>query len=293
MPLISRAWADRIPAPAIFIASGACQYTGSAIGVAVLMPVIPGFAAAWWRVAVGALLLSGWRKPWRLRLTRHDALASVAFGVALATMNMTFYEAINRIPMGAAVSIEFVGPVALALILGGGWRVRAGALATAAGVFSIGGFGLTMTNPQHAWGFVWALAAGAAWVGYIFLGTTIAKARSGLDSLALGLAAAALLTAPAAAPYIAQVISSPRLLAAAAALGIMSCALPFALEQVTLRRLGADLFSLMAALYPATSVLIGALTLGQIPSAGEAVGVMLITAGIVLVRYNKRRSSVT
>lgn len=276
--------AHALPAPAIYVLSGVSQYVGSAVGVAVQLAAMPGYAGAWWRVCVGALAICAWRRPWRRPFTRADLAWSTVFGLFITVMNMTFYQALALIPMGTAVSIEFVGPVATAVVLSGGWRTRVGALATAAGVVSIGGFGLDLSNPSQAAGMVWALAAGAAWAGYIVVGTTIAHRRNGIDSLAIGLLSGALLTAPLVGPHLADALT-PRLLLAALAVGLLATALPFPLEQLAMRRLGPDLVSLMSAVLPATSVVVAAVTLRQVPTPGEACGVALITAGIVLVQW--------
>ena len=278
------ALSDATPAPLIFVGSGICQYSGSAIGVAVLLAAMPGYVAAWWRVLVGALVVLAWVRPWRSRWTWSQVGTSALFGLAITGMNMTFYEAIDRIPMGTAVSIEFIGPVGVALIMGGGWRTRVGALATAAGVVSIGGFGLDLADPTQAWGMAWAVAAGLLWATYIVMGTTIAHRRSGVDSLAVGLATGALVTTPLVAPHIGDLNTVPLALAALA-VGILASALPFPLEQIAMKRMGADLYSLMAAILPATSVVVAALALRQIPSGGEIVGICLVTAGIILVSY--------
>ncbi|MBD3689498.1 EamA family transporter [Nanchangia anserum] len=276
--------ADAVPAPGVYVASGISQYTGSAIGVAVLLAAMPGYAAAWWRVAIGAAVICAWRRPWRRGFTRSQVVTSALFGLSITLMNMTFYEAIARIPMGTAVSIEFVGPVATALIFGGGWRARAGVVAVAAGVVSIGGFGLDLGDPTQAAGMAWAVAAGIAWGAYIVGGTAIAHRRSGVDALAVGLAAGALVTAPFVGRHIGDV-NTPELAVAALAVGVLASALPFPLEQLAMRRLGAETISLMSAVLPATSVIVGALTLRQVPSLGEACGIVLISCGIALAQW--------
>lgn len=276
-----------LPAPAIYVLSGVSQYTGSAIGVAVLLAAMPGHAAAWWRVAVGAVVLCAWRRPRVHALSRRDLVTAAVFGLFITGMNMAFYEAIARIPLGTAVSVEFVGPVATALILGGGWRARLGAVATALGVVAIGGLGLDLTDPTQAIGLAWAGAAGAAWAGYIILGTRIAHRAGGIDTLAIGLAAGAVLTLPTAWGHLGA-LAVPRLALAIVAVGVLASALPFPLEQLAMRRLGPDLVSLMSAVLPATSVVIGAALLHQVPTWGEAGGIVLISAGIALAYANPR-----
>ena len=108
-----RSVADRIPAPALFLASGFTQYAGAALAIG-LFAVIPAASVAWWRLAVSAVVLLAWRRPWRQSWTRRELAAAALFGVVLATMNVVFYVAIEYLPLGTAVAIEFLGPVAVA-----------------------------------------------------------------------------------------------------------------------------------------------------------------------------------
>src|SRR5674536_213101 len=103
---------DRLPAPALFFASGLTQYLGAALAIG-LFAVMPPATVAWLRIVIAAVVLLLWRRPWQQAWTRGDLLVLAAFGAVLAAMNITFYTAIHYLPLGTAVAIEFIGPVAV------------------------------------------------------------------------------------------------------------------------------------------------------------------------------------
>ena len=203
-----------VPAPGIFIATALSTYMGAGFAVG-LFGVMPPVTVAWWRVTIGALALLAWRRPWGDRLrgrgyawTRRALGAAAAFGVATATMNVLFYASISYLPMGTAVSLEFLGPVIVAILTGRGWRPRIAAALAMAGVASISGVGLDISDPAHRAGMLLALAAGLAWACYILLGRRVATSGAGLDALAVGTAAGALFYTPLAAPTASGAFSS-------------------------------------------------------------------------------------
>ena len=103
-----------MPAPLLFVLSGLTQYVGAALAVGVF-GTIAAASVAWLRIAVAAVVLVGWRRPWRSRWERADLRTAVGFGVVLALMNVAFYIAIDHLPLGTAVAIEFLGPLAVAV----------------------------------------------------------------------------------------------------------------------------------------------------------------------------------
>ncbi|WNB85496.1 hypothetical protein [Cellulomonas sp. ATA003] len=129
---------DRVPAPALFVASGLTQYVGAAIAVG-LFATLAAPTVAWLRIVVAAVVLLAWRRPWRVRWERRDLAAAALFGTVLAAMNVAFYVAIDHLPLGTAVAIEFIGPVAVAAVTGRGWRERVGIALAAAGVVLLAG----------------------------------------------------------------------------------------------------------------------------------------------------------
>lgn len=185
----------RVPAPLVFVVSAFSQYLGAGLAVS-LFSLMPSTTVAWWRLVVGATVLMALRCPWRRSWTPKALALAAAFGTATATMNVIFYAAISLLPLGTVVSLEFLGPVAVAAFTGRGWRPRCAAVLALLGVVSISGLGVDVGEPDQRMGVVLALAAGAAWAGYILLGRRVASAGSGIDSLAVGMVFGALVYAP-------------------------------------------------------------------------------------------------
>lgn len=264
-----------------FIAGAISQYLGAALGVFLFDTTDP-TAVAWLRCAAAGLVLVLWRRPWRIQWTRRGVAVAAAFGVVTVAMNVAFFEAIARIPLGTAVAIEFLGPVAVAAA--GSRRARdlfAVAL-VAAGVVLLAGVAPDI-DPV---GVGFALLAAAMWAGYILLGKRVADAGAGLDSLAVGMAAAAVLLA---APLLAgQLLSDPAVFASAhtwllgLGVGVLSTALPYALDQVVLTRIGRARFALLLALLPVTAAVVGAVVLLQRPTLTEVLGITLVVAALVV-----------
>lgn len=270
---------DRLPPQGLFVLGAMSQYVGAALAV-LLFAKVPAAGVAWLRVLASAGVLVAWRKPWHTRWTRPRLALVTAFGVVLATMNVAFYLAIDRLPLGTAVAIEFCGPIAVAAI---GSRTRHDLLALALATIGV----LALADVHIAGspgGLAFAAAAGAAWAGYIVLGHRMA-ADPGIrpqDGLALGMGIGALAYAPILLASSLPAWRAPILLAACIAVGVLSSALPYALEQVAMRRLPRPRFALLLALLPATAAVIGAIVLGQVPTLVEAAGIALVVAASLL-----------
>jgi inner membrane transporter RhtA len=270
---------DRMAPQALFIMGAVSQYVGAALAV-LLFAKVPAAGVAWLRVLASAGVLIAWRKPWHTRWTAPRLKLVAAFGLVLATMNVTFYLAIARLPLGTAVAIEFCGPIAVAA-LGSRTRRDYAALALATvGVLALADVHIS-GSPG---GLAFAVAAGVAWAGYIVLGHRMA-ADEGIrpqDGLALGMGIGALAYAPILLGSALPAWEDPVLLAACIAVGILSSAVPYALEQVAMRRLPRPRFALLLALLPATAAIVGAIVLGQVPGPVEATGIGLIVAASLL-----------
>lgn len=274
----------RVPAPALFVVAGVCQYVGAALAVG-LFPLMPPHTVAWLRALVCAVVLLALVRPWRQRWTRPMLRETALFGVVLVAMNMLFYVAIDYLPLGAAVAVEFAGPVAVAAWGSRSVRARLSIGLAAFGVLAISLVGLRWDAAGPTTGLLLglgcALAAGAAWGLYMVLGGRIVAQRDGLASLAVGTAIASLAFAPIGAPWAGAVLSLP-VLGVAVAVGVLSSVIPYVLDQVTLKRLGTSTFALLNALLPASATVIGLIALAQRPSAGELLGLVAISAAVAL-----------
>lgn len=274
--------ADRVPAPVLFLGSGFTQYCGAALAIG-LFAVIPAASVAWWRLAVSAVVLLAWRRPWRQPWTRRELGAAALFGVVLATMNVVFYVAIEFLPLGTAVAIEFLGPVVVAGVTGRGWRDRLGIGLAAVGVVALAGVQLEGGFTRDVViGLVAILGSAAAWAGYILLGRRIALQRDGISALAVGMTAGAVVYSPLALGAVAPVVTDAGRAAAVVGIAVLSSVIPYAIEQVVLRRVSAARFAILLALLPVTALIVGAVFLAQVPSPLEVAGMVLVCAAIVL-----------
>jgi inner membrane transporter RhtA len=252
------------------------MYAGAAIAVR-LFPVASPAGVAWLRCLGAAIVLLAWRRPAREAWRGRPLLLAGAFGLVTAGMNVLFYEAIARLPLGTAVALEFAGPVLVAVA---GSRTRRDVFAlilVAAGVLCIADVRLS----GSALGVVFALAAAAAWAGYIVLGKRVALDGNGIDSLAIGFATATVILSPLAMGT-GAVWGSPRLLLLGIGVGVLSTVVPYALDQVVLRRIGRARFALLLALLPVTAGVTGFVLLAQVPSPAEALGTLAIVLGVAL-----------
>ena len=274
-----------IRAPVLFIVQGLTQYVGASYAV-MLFALMPSTTVAWWRIAVAAVVMAAWRRPWRaeVRMTRKSLGLAAIFGLCLATMNMLFYLAIARIPMGPAVALEFTGPVLVAAIAGRRWYERAAIVLAGAGVVSIAGLGLDMGEASVGAGVLCALAAGAAWAGYILLGRYLAApdGPKGVDILTVGLVTGALAYSPLALTTAGPAFSSGMVFAAVVAVGVLSSVVPYVIDQVNFGVISAATFAILTALLPATSLLVAAVMLEQKPGIFELLGLVLISCATAL-----------
>ena len=277
-----------MPAPLLFVLSGLTQYLGAALAVGIFGTVAAG-TVAWLRIAVAAVVLLVWRRPWRSRAlwTRTELRTAVMFGVVLGVMNVAFYIAIDHLPLGTAVSIEFLGPVAVAAVTGRGWRDRVGIAIAAVGVVLLAGVSLD-AGPDAVIGLVAILVAAACWAAYILLGRRVARAASGgITGLSVAMAAGAMVLAPFLAGGAGPVLHDARLAALVVAIAVCSSVIPYALEQVVLRRVRAATFAVLLAMLPATAAVVGAVVLGQVPHGLEVVGLLLVSGAIVLTGLDR------
>lgn len=243
---------QRVPAPVLFLAAGISQYLGAALAIG-LFPTVPPHTVAWLRALVRAVVLVVAVRPWRQKWTARTLRESALFGVVLVAMNMLFYVAIDYLPLGAAVAVEFAGPVAVAAWGGRTFRAQVSIALATLGVLAISLLGVRWAGAGSAadlaLGLGCALAAGAAWGLYMVLGGRIVTRWSGLASLAVGTAIASLVFAPLGLPWAGPVLD-PGVVWIVVAVGVLSSVIPYVLDRVTLKRLG-------------TATLIGFVTLAQ------------------------------
>ena len=269
-----------MPAPLLFVLSGLTQYVGAAVAVR-LFGTLPPTTLAWLRIAIAAVVLLAWARPWRARLRGSRLATAGAFGLVLAGMNVSFYVAIAHLPLGTAVAVEFLGPVTVAAVTGRGWRDRAAIGVALAGVVLLAGVSLGMGRGARV-GLAAILVSALLWAGYIVLGRRVAGQNGGLTGLAVGMTAGGLAFAPFLARGAAPVLHDGRLALGVVAVAVCSSVVPYGIEQVVLRRVRAATFAVLLALLPVCSAVVGALVLRQVPTVVEAVGMLLVCGAIAL-----------
>jgi inner membrane transporter RhtA len=208
----------------------------------------------------------------RSRVALRDA---ILFGLALAGMNLSFYAALDRIPLGIAVTFEFTGPFLVAVA---GSRRASDLLwvALAAG-------GILLLSPGihgslDVTGTLLALLAGAFWAAYIVLAARIGRAFSGGQGLSIAMVVATVVLLPSGIVAGGSNLGDPRLLAAGFAVAMLSSAIPYSLELEALRRLPKGTFGVLMSLEPGVAALVGLIALGQDLSANEVVAIGLVVA---------------
>jgi inner membrane transporter RhtA len=230
------------------------------------------------RLLSAAIVLSVlWRPRLRGR-TRYELMLAGVFGLVLAGMNLSFYEALARIPLGIAVAIEFVGPLAVAVAGSRRWLDLAWVALALAGILALthgGGHAL------NTLGIVLALGAGCLWGAYILLNARLGRAFEGSTGVALALGVAALVALPVGVASAGTHLLEPSALALGSAVGVLSSAIPYSFEVEALRRIAAPTFGVLMSLEPAMAALAGLLVLGQELSARALLGIALVIVASV------------
>jgi inner membrane transporter RhtA len=259
------------------VASAFSAQLGAALVVHLFAIATPAMAA-WIRNLVGAATLMA------LLALRHGTLrglslrAVLALGLILGVMNASFYYGIARLPLGDAVSVEFMGPIAVAALTSAARRDLVWVALAALGVVAI-----SHPGPDHlsyaGLGFI--LAAAACWGAYILVGRRVATGGRRADTLAAAMAASAGLLLLPALVQSAPSLANPAFLGLGAAVGILSSAIPYSVELVAMARVPPTIFGVLLSLQPLMAAVMGFLVLGQRVSGLEAVGFLLVVSASI------------
>lgn len=263
-----------MPPTALVLVAVASVQVGASLAKGLFDDVGPG-GTVLLRVAFAALLLSAlWRPRVRGR-ARDEWMLAAAFGLSLAGMNFAFYLALDRIPLGVAVTLEFAGPLAVAVAgsrrtLDLVWVVLA-----AAGILLLTDLSGDGTDPA---GMALALLAGAFWAAYILLSVRVGRAFPGGGGLAIALLMATALLMPFGISDGGAELLDPPVLAAGAVVALLSSAIPYSLELEALRSLPSRVFGVLMSLEPAMAALAGFVVLGEVLGLREVVAIALVVA---------------
>jgi inner membrane transporter RhtA len=266
--------ADRIP-PTVLVLGGVASVQFGAAFAKTLFDNVGPAGTVFVRVGFAAVILMiAWRPALRGR-TGPDWRLILAFGFALVAMNLSYYEALDRIPLGIAVTFEFVGPLGVAIA---GSRHALDLLwvaLAAAGILLLSGFGGADLDRA---GIAFALIAGGFWAAYILLSARVGRSFPGGQGLALAMAAGAVMLAPVGVGQGGADLLSPEVLGIGLAVAVLSSAIPYTLELEALRRMPAGVFGVLMSLEPAAAAIAGLLVLDQVLKANEWAGMALVIA---------------
>lgn len=261
------------PVLLVLLAISSVQF-GSALAKGLFDEIGPGGTVFLRLLFAAVVLMAVWRPSPRDR-SRRDLLLVALFGLVLGCMNMSFYAALDRIPLGAAVTFEFVGPLGVAVA---GSRRPLDLLwvaLAAAGILLLSDLG---AGGLDALGIALALLAGAFWAAYILLSARIGRRYEGADGLALAMVVGAVALAPVGVAEAGSELLVPWILAAGLAVAVLSSAIPYALEMEALRRMPTGVFGVLMSLEPGAAALAGYVVLGEGLEAREIVAIMLVVA---------------
>jgi inner membrane transporter RhtA len=282
-PSAGRRLGVSVPPHAYFVGSAIFHYLGPAFAVLLFARVEP-LGVAWFRIVSAAAIFALWRRPWRAlaRADRSTRWLVAGLAVVFATMNVSFYVAIDRLPLGTVAAIEFMPVIALAA-LGARTARNVGALALAvSGVYLLAD--VQLENDPVGVGFAFVNAT--LFAAYIVLAHRLARSTSigRLDGLAGSMLLGALVVTALAGWNAAPAIADPVAVAAGIGVGVTSSVIPYVFDQLAMVRLSRASYSLLVALLPATATVIGVVVLAQVPSAVEGAAVALVIAAVAVHR---------
>jgi len=270
------------------IGSMACVQLGLAIAVT-MIDRIGTEGAAWLRLAWAGVLFLLLVRPRAAAFTRSTFAVCVVLGVVTASVTMLFMAALDRIPLGTASALEFLGPLGVAVASGSGARRLLWPGLAAIGVVLL----------THPWagavdpvGVLYALGAAVCWAGYILLTQRVGDEVAGINGLAVSMPVAGVVATVVAGPSVIARMT-PEILVIGIGLALLLPVVPFALEFLALRKLTTAAFGTLMALEPAFAMVVGLVILHQVPGPSGVVGICLVVAaGIGAARTGARSSPV-
>ncbi|UAL71198.1 EamA family transporter [Streptomyces angustmyceticus] len=266
----------RVPAPGL-VCGGIVGLQGGAALSVHLYPAVGPAGVVMLRLVIAAVLLGAlWRPRWRRPSPGTPGIVLTA-GTLLAVHHLAYYEAVGRIPLGAATTIEFVGPFAIALATSRRPADLVWSLLAAAGVLLLGEGGI----PLDLLGIGLAALAAACWAGYILVSARLARRTGGGGGLALAVAWGALLSLPYGITRGGGELLEPRVLLLAAAVAVLAGVLPYSCNLEALRRVPPRVFGILTSLEPAVGAVAGLLLLGQRLAPVQYLGISAVAAASI------------
>jgi inner membrane transporter RhtA len=265
--------ADRIPPTLLVLLAVSSVQFGGAFAKTLFDEAGPG-GTVFLRVVFAALILGALWRPGLAGRSSAEWRLVATYGFVLVAMNLSFYESLDRIPLGVAVTIEFVGPLGVAIASSRRLLDLLWASLAAAGILLLSDFG---SAGLDGLGVALALLAGCFWAAYILLAVQVGRRIPGNEGLALGMAIGAVMVAPVGLADAGSGLLSAEVIAVGFAVAILSSAIPYTLELEALRRLPQGVFGVLMSLEPAAAATAGFIVLGE-----DLVGREIVAIGLVV-----------
>ncbi|HEX4396998.1 MAG TPA: EamA family transporter [Trebonia sp.] len=271
-----------LPGPAILLVLGSCSSLQAGAALAMrLFPVVGAPGATLLRVGLAAIVLLALTRPRVRGWGRKQWQAVLLYGVSIAGTNAFFYAALARLPLGTAVTIQFLGPLTLSAALSRRMRDLGWVLLAVTGVAILGlteSHGTAAGGSLSLAGVAFALASGAFWATYIITGARVSAAAAGRGGLAVAMSAGTLVLLPFGALGAARIAQSPHLIPVAFGMALLASVVPYSLELAAMRRAPKRVFGILLSLEPAVATMAGWLLLGQHASAVALAAVVIVVA---------------
>lgn len=274
----------RVPAPLLVVVAIGSVQTGSAVA-RTLFAELGATGVTLLRLGLASVLLLVVLRPKVSTWSRASWRAAIVLGVVMGGMNTVFYLSLRTVPLGVAVTVEFIGPLLLALVQTRRWLDLVWALLAAAGVVLLG---VDRTSSIPITGLLLALLAGMFWAGYILASAKVGQLLPGIDGLAIALGVGALLVLPFGASGAAAAFTNPVLLATALLVALLSSIVPYGLELTALRRLPTRVFGILMSAEPAAAAIAGFVVLGQQLQTRQLAALVLVSAASIGVTVGRR-----
>lgn len=274
---------NRVPPQALVLISIVSVQVGAAIGRSVF-DELGAAGVTLLRVAIAAAVLFAVLRPPLRAWTGSSWRAAIVLGVTMAAMNLTFYLSLRTVPLGVAVTVEFLGPLALALVqtrrvIDLAWVLLAGA--------GVAVLGLDSASDIPVSGLLLAALAGVFWAGYILASAHLGQTLPGADGLAIALVVASVIVFPFGIEGALRAVDEPVVLLTAAAVAVLSSVIPYGLELEALRHIPTRVFGILMSMEPAAGALAGWVVLRQALTRRELLAMLLVSlasAGVTLGR---------
>jgi inner membrane transporter RhtA len=267
----------RAAAVALVLLAAISIQSGAAVAISLFDRIGPAGAVLLRNALAIPVLFALW-PPRIAERSASDLRLALVFGVALGLMNLSIYVAIDRLPLGVAITVEALGPLGVAVFAGRSRPSLLWAGLAGLGVVALAGpFGGSL----DAIGLAFAFVAACAWAAYILLGRQLGRVYPGASGLTLGVAIAALIQLPTGIAAGGADLIAPEVLLVALAVAALSTVVPYAAEIEALRRLPAATFGVLMSLEPAVAAVIGLIALDQGLDAGEVIGIALVVGASV------------